>query len=217
MRKKILLIFLFSLVIPLFFVSTPIYGEQVLMPETYKSMVFADEGEKRLFDRVIKWQLLGFAIACVGLYLLLRIISAFTIKSRILHLLVNDIMQKEPVTVEPNYSLQEAKNTMFTKNLHTLPVTTGIRELKGIITRRDIEQFQENNIADALRYHDIEEVMTKNLMTLSIYDRMTRAIELILKNDFDCVPVVDIDRRILGIITRKSLLEAFVKYIFKTL
>ncbi|MEA2517218.1 MAG: hypothetical protein QOG16_1056, partial [Actinomycetota bacterium] len=49
-----------------------------------------------------------------------------------------DVMTKDPVTVDPDSSIQEAAKIMFDKWFRHLPVTTGDGKVVGIISLRDL-------------------------------------------------------------------------------
>ncbi len=51
---------------------------------------------------------------------------------------LRDVMTKDPVTVDPNSSIQEAAKIMFDKWFRHLPVTTGDGKVVGIISLRDL-------------------------------------------------------------------------------
>lgn len=51
---------------------------------------------------------------------------------------LRDVMTKDPVTVDPNSSIQEAAKIMFDKWFRHLPVTTSDGKVVGIISLRDL-------------------------------------------------------------------------------
>ena len=51
---------------------------------------------------------------------------------------IRDVMTPDPVTVDPDSSIQEAARIMFDKWFRHLPVTTGDGEVVGIISLRDL-------------------------------------------------------------------------------
>ena len=51
---------------------------------------------------------------------------------------LRDVMTKDPVTVDPDSSIQEAAKIMFDKWFRHLPVTTGDGKVVGIISLRDL-------------------------------------------------------------------------------
>lgn len=51
---------------------------------------------------------------------------------------IRDVMTPDPVTVDPDSSIQEAARIMFDKWFRHLPVTTGDGQVVGIISLRDL-------------------------------------------------------------------------------
>ncbi len=51
---------------------------------------------------------------------------------------LRDVMTKDPVTVDPDSSIQDAAKIMFDKWFRHLPVTTGDGKVVGIISMRDL-------------------------------------------------------------------------------
>lgn len=51
---------------------------------------------------------------------------------------LRDVMTKDPVTVDPDSSIQDAAKIMFDKWFRHLPVTTGDGKIVGIISMRDL-------------------------------------------------------------------------------
>jgi CBS domain-containing protein len=51
---------------------------------------------------------------------------------------LRDVMTKDPVTVSPDSSIQDAAKIMFDKWFRHLPVTTGDGKVVGIISMRDL-------------------------------------------------------------------------------
>ena len=51
---------------------------------------------------------------------------------------LRDVMTKDPVTVDPDSSIQDAAKIMFDKWFRHLPVTTGDGKVVGIISLRDL-------------------------------------------------------------------------------
>jgi CBS domain-containing protein len=51
---------------------------------------------------------------------------------------LRDVMTKDPVTVDPDSSIQDAAKIMFDKWFRHLPVTTGDGRVVGIISMRDL-------------------------------------------------------------------------------
>ncbi len=51
---------------------------------------------------------------------------------------VKEVMTKDPITVPPDYTLEETAELMISKDIAGLPVVTAGKELIGVITRNDL-------------------------------------------------------------------------------
>ena len=128
---------------------------------------------------------------------------------------VDQLMSKDVVTIEMDDSLGVVKeifdNTRFH---HLLVVESG--KLFGVISDRDLLKAVSPNVGTvAETAHDaaslnkkVHQIMTRKLVTLgadaSVYD----AIEIFNKHSISCIPVVDDDRRPVGIISWRDILKA---------
>lgn len=61
---------------------------------------------------------------------------------------IRDVMTKDPVTVDPESSIQEAAKIMFDKWFRHLPVTTADGKVVGIISLRDLLSLVAQGMED---------------------------------------------------------------------
>lgn len=105
---------------------------------------------------------------------------------------------RDPVTLRPEDSLQEALEVMNTYNISGVPVVNDSR-LKGIITGRDLRL--ENNLTKR-----VTDVMTKNdLVTAEAGTTLDQAEAIFKKHKIEKLPIVDKEGRLKGLITWKDL------------
>lgn len=130
--------------------------------------------------------------------------------------LVQDWMSSDPLTVGPDTSAVEAYERMRQHNVHRLPVVAGGR-LVGIVTRSDIEgtgSFQRteqgwHEARFALAGTLVEEVMTRNPLSVTPSMPVREAVVLMLQNHVSGLPVVE-DDRLVGIITETDVFRMVV-------
>ena len=110
-------------------------------------------------------------------------------------------MIHDPITLEANVLLKDALAIMKENKIGGIPIVDKNKELKGIITNRDL-RFQKNlNVP-------ISEVMTKkNLVTGSIGTNLIEAEKILTKHKVEKLPLVDKDNKLVGLITFKDIMK----------
>lgn len=127
-------------------------------------------------------------------------------------------MTRRVVTIGPEAGLLEARETMKTQGIPSLPVVGEGGVLVGIVTDRDLRsalpsgllspeevQGQQERLA-AVRVKDL---MTKDPVTVAPVHTLQDALILILRAHVGTLPVVDEKRRVVGIISLRDMLQAF--------
>lgn len=105
---------------------------------------------------------------------------------------------REPVTLEPGATLEEAKLLMSQHHISGIPVVNNNR-LKGILTERDLRL--ETNLSKQVR-----EVMTaKGMITAKVGTTLTQAEKILKKYKIEKLPIVDNKGVLKGLITWKDL------------
>ncbi len=128
-------------------------------------------------------------------------------------------MQKDPVTMAPSTSLFEAQERMRGRNIHQIPVVSEDGRLVGILSDRDIRGavlpvgfipgFTAEEAEKFLKGTPVEKVMTRKVITATLTDTLEDAIELLHTFKINALPVVDGEGKVVGIITRTDVLQAF--------
>ncbi|MBM4017923.1 MAG: IMP dehydrogenase [Planctomycetes bacterium] len=104
----------------------------------------------------------------------------------------------DPITLGPKERVALARQVMDENNISGIPIIEDGR-LAGILTRRDLKFLEAPEVA-------IEEVMTRhNLVTASPGTSLEEAERILLKNKVEKLPLVDADRRLVGLITIKDI------------
>jgi acetoin utilization protein AcuB len=128
---------------------------------------------------------------------------------------VVDVMTKEPLTVTPSDTVEQAEELMFENRIRQLPVVKG-RELVGIITDRDVRSFLANSLLSAAEQREqalntkVNDLMTTNPMSLAPDDELQDAVELLVEEKIGGVPVVDEAEGLVGIVTYVDVLRCFL-------
>jgi len=123
-------------------------------------------------------------------------------------------MTKDPIAVSPEDTLGQAGDLLKRNRIHHLPVTVA-GDLVGIVTGSDLRNFAlEETTADpdggiVAAARTVGEIMTREVVTASPQDTLEDALLLLHRRRFGALPVVE-GKRLVGIITKADILEAFI-------
>ena len=128
---------------------------------------------------------------------------------------VNQIMSQNLNTVTATENLQSLSITFEAVSYHHLPVVDEDNLLLGIISDRDVTKNLSPFIAtEHERDCDLEllnqtaaDIMTAEPITVHQSTSIATASILLLENNFSCLPVVDDDGKIEGLLTWKDILN----------
>ncbi|MEN4007328.1 MAG: CBS domain-containing protein [Methanobacteriaceae archaeon] len=137
---------------------------------------------------------------------------------------VEDYMTSSVISTTPGTRIEGATKIMVRNRLRRIPVTGEERKtphpendkLVGIVTSTDILEFLGKNTAfekiitnnaDEVLNTNISDIMEKNVITASIYTRLSDVAAIMKKEDIGGLPIVR-DDELLGIITESDILRA---------
>lgn len=134
-------------------------------------------------------------------------------------MLVQQLMTQEVFSIHPNTTVTDAQDMMRGKHLHHLPVVdAGSKKLLGIVSEKDLVYASPSpattldvwEMAKLLSRLTVDKVMTKEVVTIGGSDLVEDAARLMVDKDIGCLPVVDEDLHITGIITESDLFRLFI-------
>ncbi|WP_068616131.1 CBS domain-containing protein [Paenibacillus tuaregi] len=145
---------------------------------------------------------------------------------------VKDFMITSPVTVTSDTTLRELLQKLVEKRIGGAPVVDESGKLLGMISDGDVIRYikpSTGRVYDFFTYviqtetesldtavisklqTTVNHVMVhKNLYTVSPEDPLERAIEILGKHHFKKIPVVDENRKIVGVISRGDVIRQLV-------
>jgi CBS domain-containing membrane protein len=134
---------------------------------------------------------------------------------------VHHIMSSPVVTFFEEQSLPLADDVMRFKHLRHLPVIDDQRRLVGLVTHRDLLRAQISTMTgltpDQRRAREEEvtvgQVMTRDVWTVTPDTLASVAGSTLFDHRYGCLPVVDDEHRLVGIITEHD----FVRFAIKAL
>lgn len=130
-------------------------------------------------------------------------------------LTAGDVMTTNLATLEAGERLDLAEDIMHVGRVRHMPVVKGKR-LVGIISVRDLlaaslsqaMEFEPAHRRAFLRSVSADEAMTSDPMTVTPDTLLTAVAAMMLEHKVDCLPVVDPEHDLVGIVTETDLVRA---------
>lgn len=113
--------------------------------------------------------------------------------------IVDDIMMEEVVTIRENADVQDAAKLMLEKHVTHIPVVTDDYKLIGIVTSWDLSKSIATNS------NHLKDIMTTTVKYCNSEDTIEEIARKMRKFDISCLPVVDEDMKVLGMITTDQI------------
>ncbi|AZP91853.1 MULTISPECIES: betaine/proline/choline family ABC transporter ATP-binding protein [Enterococcus] len=113
---------------------------------------------------------------------------------------VGEVMLNQAITITPEKSLQEAIKLMREKRVDTLLVTDNSNTLKGFI---DVETIDKKRG----KVSSVGDILNKDVFYVKQSAYLRDTLQRILKRGLKYVPVVDEQNKVVGILTRASLVD----------
>ena len=121
---------------------------------------------------------------------------------------VKDVMETNPYLLYEEDTVLHASKFMKEERTRNLPVADKEKKLVGLITLREIiETFFEN--PDKILVRD---AMIKIVASVKPDTELKEAIKIMLSNKYGCLPVIDDNNTLLGIISEANLLKVLDRF-----
>jgi len=128
---------------------------------------------------------------------------------------VKDVMNPAVETIAESLSLREFAEKISKTKYNSFPVVNNKGELTGVLSFLDYNTtFFNENLKDLVVVKDLA---TQDAVTISVDDNIYNALEKITSKDFSILPVVapDDNPQLLGVLTRKDILNAYDRAVIK--
>jgi acetoin utilization protein AcuB len=122
---------------------------------------------------------------------------------------VADVMTRKTVTLSPHHSVAEAVSLMADRHFrHIVVVDTGGQPV-GVISDRDILR----TLARTTNWQakDVGQIMTRHPVTVKREIPVAVAVAKMVAKRINCLPVLDDEGKVCGIVTSTDLLKAYQK------
>lgn len=111
-----------------------------------------------------------------------------------------DIMIKNPIAVKGNRRVTQGIEIMRTSKVDSLLIVDKEEQLKGIVTVKDIKATMDKT-------ETLKDIMSIDPLYVNEGDSLVEILEVMNKNSIGYMPVVSSEGRLVGLITRSSLLS----------
>ena len=120
---------------------------------------------------------------------------------------VADVMTGKVATLSPHHSFNDAANLMNDRYFRHCVVVDGQRKIVGVISDRDIFRALARNPNS--RSKSLDQIMTSNPITVKRNTLIIDAVSKILSKRINCLPVIEDDGTVCGIVTSTDLLKSY--------
>jgi CBS-domain-containing membrane protein len=136
-------------------------------------------------------------------------------------MLVQDVMTPDPITVRCGTSIKEALTRLAHLEITSLPVVDDRGQLIGIVSELDLirDSVARDPRAQELpvvldrvgRPEKVEDVYTRQALTLRPHDDVARAVEVMSTTAVKSIPIVDDQQRLVGVLSRSDVVLALAR------
>ncbi|MCI7455601.1 MAG: CBS domain-containing protein [Spirochaetales bacterium] len=130
---------------------------------------------------------------------------------------VSKNMTINPVTTTPDMGVFEAFELMKSEGVQRLPVLDGEGNLVGIISEKNITSAAADKEVSIVEFAlllskiKVGDVMTKEVITVSVDDPVEMAARKMSDNDISILPVVDNNGKLVGVVSRSDLFRLLLE------
>ena len=114
---------------------------------------------------------------------------------------VSDLMTSRVFTLRRTDTLQDVRSLMQLAKIRHIPVTEDGDRFVGLLTHRDLLGYAVSHLAEINREEQTD------VRTVSPDTLLREAAEILYRNKYGCLPVLDGDNKLVGIITEADFLR----------
>ena len=133
-----------------------------------------------------------------------KFVSSFIGKDRLLRspdqVLVEEVMIRNPITIQQTRGLAEALERMRKKRVDSLMVTDSANSLYGVVTIGDIQKGMDKRVS-------VGDIAVKHVTSVRAEQTVREAVYLMAEHNVGYLPVVGDKNKLQGLMTRSSLVD----------
>lgn len=127
---------------------------------------------------------------------------------------VSDVMTRKIVTVTEKDALEDAEKGMQRLRFRHLPVVDGRGKLVGLLSYGDLLHASSSFLSDheaerneLILQQPVRRVMQHEVLTVQPEDSLIQAGKLLYESKIGCLPVVDAEGSLLGMLTKSDFIR----------
>ncbi|KPZ73447.1 MULTISPECIES: CBS domain-containing protein [Shewanella] len=129
---------------------------------------------------------------------------------------VSDIMTPNPICISNEASLKDAHQLMQSRNVRHLPVISeSDGKFVGMLTHKKmiatvlsvLNKYGQGALDRKERYTPIADIMDTQVDKLGLDEPLPVVVQYFIDNKLGCLPVLDRDNRVLGIVTSSDFIK----------
>lgn len=120
------------------------------------------------------------------------------------------IMSSPIISIEPDTRISEARKMVNERRFRHVPVVSKDGLIRGIVSDRDL--FTLSGEPEVSTPSIVEDIMTKYVLTATPNTGIREIARVLFEERIGCMPIVDEDGVVVGIITRSDILRALIKH-----
>ena len=121
---------------------------------------------------------------------------------------VDSVMSRNPETVQPHEVLSVVREKMDRGHFRRMPVVDEEGKLIGIVCDGDLRPH-----AGYLPTTRVTAAMVEDVVAVTPDEPLDKAVEIMLERKVGGLPVVDANRRVVGILTESDLMRALLSHL----
>jgi CBS domain-containing protein len=122
---------------------------------------------------------------------------------------VADVMTRKTVTLSPHHGFAEAVSLMADRHFRHVVVADTGGQILGVISDRDILRALART--SNWQTKDVSQIMTRDPVTVKRETPLSVAVARMVAKRINCLPVLDDEGKVCGILTSTDLLKAYQK------
>jgi CBS domain-containing protein/GNAT superfamily N-acetyltransferase len=119
---------------------------------------------------------------------------------------VDQVMNPNVVTVGLDAQCRQAAELLLSRRISSLPVLDGEQRLVGILSDSDL--MLPSNLSK-----QVADILTRDVLTTAASDTLAKLVRMFQSPGIGSIPVLDEQRRVVGIVGRKDILTYYLRCI----
>lgn len=136
---------------------------------------------------------------------------------------LKEIMIANPVTANQEDLLSKVEEKFRIRGIRHIPIVNEQNRVVGMFTRNDLAKcLAPHKTEDGFSYDrqamdefTLKYVMATEPTTLGPEDPLSRAVEIMVRNKYGCIPIVKGDNTLLGIVTQVDIMKLLLRELRK--